>query len=110
MRIRGIVQRPGRKQHFGSIAPGDAAWLTLCDREVSVFGATVTAPGWLAQIDTARTDAGTMCRRCRTALLLAGLAVDEIAQIRAEEIARALRLRDAVLDDRLPEILAEVNR
>jgi hypothetical protein len=83
-RTRALVQRPGRKLHFASIGAGETAWLSVCDRDVPVFGASVTArDDWNAWLAAAETDEGAMCCRCWTPLRLAALALAEVEDVRA---------------------------
>lgn len=96
-RTRALVARTGRKVHFASIAAGDAAWLTVCDREVPVFGATVTGrDDWGTWLAVAEHDAGAMCRRCWAPLRLAALALSEVEQVRAS-VANADALESEVV-------------
>lgn len=108
-RTRALVARQGRKQHFATLAPGETGWVPVCGIvDVPVFGAVVTAEeDWVAWLAAARDDAGLMCSRCRTPLLVAGLAVAEVhsARIDALEVeGRRLRaevstLTTALLDE-----------
>jgi hypothetical protein len=98
-RTRALVARQGRKQHFATLRPGETGWIPVCGiSDVPVFGAIVTAEeDWAAWIDTAQRDAGTMCSRCRTPLLVAGLAVREVYSARIDALEQeGRRLRAEV--------------
>lgn len=84
-RSRALVRRQGRKQHFATLGPGDAAWIPVCEvGDVPVFGAEVTGrDSWSVWLDAARHDDGSMCVRCRNPLLIAALALSEVEGIRA---------------------------
>lgn len=83
MGTRALVRRPGRRQHFATLLPGATAWIAVCNRDVPVFGATVTArDDWNGWIATAEQDGEGMCSQCRTPLLTAGLALREVEQVR----------------------------
>lgn len=84
MRTRALVARPGRKTHFASIGLGETVYLAVCDREVPVFGATITGrDDWTTWLAAAEHDDGSMCRLCRTPLLVAALALAEVDDVRA---------------------------
>lgn len=117
---RALVRRAGRKQHFASRAAGAAEWLPACDvREIPAFGAEVEGleswSTWLraAQADVARLVAGerpVLCSRCRSQLLVAGLAVREhpVEQLEvAQEQIRSLRAEVSKLTT---DLLAETKR
>jgi hypothetical protein len=97
-RQRALVQRPGRKIHFATLTPGDTTWIGVgCDREVPVFGATVTGrDDWTTWLTAAQTDTGSMCIHCRTPLLVAALALHEVEDIRAS-VAHAEQLEQEVV-------------
>lgn len=108
-RTRALVARQGRKQHFASLGAGETAWVPVCGIvDVPVFGAVVTAEeDWAAWIATAKQLDAQLCSRCRTMLLVAGLAVSEThsARIDALELegrrlrAEVARLTTAVLEE-----------
>lgn len=91
-RRRALVQRPGRKAHFATIAAGEASWLSVCDRDVPVFGATVLATEWVDVLLAAKADTADLCSRCRTPLLVAALALDEVEDVRAQNADRVALL------------------
>lgn len=87
-RQRALVQRTGRKMHWASLGPGEAVWLTVCNREVSVFGATEHGRDWAAWLAAGQDLDVDLCSQCRTPLLAAGLALAEIEEIRALAVDR----------------------
>ena len=85
---RALVRRPGRKLHWATLSPGAAAWVGIgCNLDIPVFGATTTGTDWAAYLTAAQTG-DTMCLRCRTTLLVAGLALHEIEDVRAANADR----------------------
>lgn len=103
---RALVRRAGRKQHFATLAAGDAAWIPICDvTDVPVFGAEVTArEDWHAWLEAARVSDGSMCSRCRNPLLVAALALEEVEGIRAHAVDVA------ALEAEVRGLRAEVSR
>lgn len=106
MRARALVQRPGRKTHFATLAPGETTWIGVgCNLEVPVFGATVTGrDDWAAWLTASQTDTGSMCIRCRTPLLVAALALHEVEDVRASNLHRE------ELEAEVRSLRAEVSR
>lgn len=58
-RARALVQRPHRKAHIASIAPGDAQWLSMCGYWIDTEGTDADLRPELSDI-TSRD----MCLRC----------------------------------------------
>ena len=114
------MRRAGRKQHFASRAAGAAAWLPACDiREIPAFGAEVEGleswSTWLraAQADVARLLAGerpVLCSRCRSQLLVAGLALREHPDERLVEAQAEVSKLRAEVSKLTTELLAETKR
>jgi hypothetical protein len=101
---RALVQRPGRKIHLATLTPGDAAWLTVCDRDVPVFGVTEHGRDWAAWLTAASSPTVPVCARCRTPLRLAALALAEVEDVRAS-------ILDAeALETEVRTLRAEVSR
>lgn len=97
MRTRALVRRPGRKLHYATT--DGTGWLTLCNRDLHTDGTDVVGTDWTAWLTAGRTTDTGLCAHCGLALRFAAIAVDEVAAIRADEIAAAIRYRDAILDD-----------
>lgn len=87
-RERALVQRFGRRMHFATLAAGEEAWLAVCDRPVSVFGATRHGSDWSAWLAAAQDPKAPLCSQCRTPLLLAALALAEVEDVRASVLDR----------------------
>jgi hypothetical protein len=89
-RTRALVGRPGRKTHFATLAPGETVWLSICDRvEIPVFGANVEARNdWTAWLQAAQDLETPLCSLCRRPLLVAALALHEVADVRASNLVR----------------------
>lgn len=93
-RERALVQRTGRKIHWASRDAGDHAWLTLCDRDVPVFGLREHGRDWPSWLTAAQDYGLPLCSRCRTALLTAGLALAEVEEVRAANLDREAMLAE----------------
>jgi hypothetical protein len=111
-RTRALVARTGRKEHFATRGPGDDGWVPVCGiRDVPVFGTTITAEDdWQAWIDTARTLDTHLCSRCRTMLLVAGLAVAEMHSARIDALEVEGRRLRAELSRWTTAALAETKK
>lgn len=93
-RTRALVGRHGRRIHFASIAPGETAWLAVCDRPVPVFGASEHGRDWPAWLTAAEDPEANLCRQCRTPLLVAALALREVEDVRASNLSRERLLEE----------------
>jgi hypothetical protein len=82
-RCRALVQRPGRKIHWASLAAGETAWVALCGLDVPVFGITEHGRDWSAWLTAAQSLDLPLCSRCRAALLMAVIALAELEDVRA---------------------------
>lgn len=94
MRSRALVQRPGRRIHWASLGAGETAWLTVCNRDVPVFGITEHGRDWPAWLTAAQSTDVDLCSHCRTPLLTAALALAEVEDVRASNLDREALLAE----------------